>query len=443
MRLREANNWIKKHNERIQSTGTLRSKAHTQEKRREQTEKQIQNKTEDNENAKYKQKKLKIQKGFVCRTWATKFLSNDAQKSEDDEFIPFYVRKYVDRSKSAWSSQEKQTTSVAEESMLAAEVILTQKDQHNKLTTNASEELSEIEVQLKEKLSYDKFNNKRNSEKHKRTGKDNAQSLTNVPHELICSCGQTIPNDKDKRIPRGFQGTTPLRSDKARNSKVRFSVALPIKQFPPINPLEELKKANFPPKKKRGVSLNRRPHTVDTALLSKGVILVNGHSNLPNFTSANKAFNRQYGGQTFTTSSLENLHKENQICSQVKNEPCKRFDEFVELLPWGSSKTLNRNWTPQCALNDEQDGRHRSLSDPRRVPKTPDENRNNNRNSAECLTGNRRRIRTPIHSLNSEDDDSNTDSNDTGMGSELEYSVDGLAKLDVYLQPRNASFHDD
>lgn len=97
MRLREANNWIRKHNERIQSTGTLRSKTHSHELYRQQEAKQIHNKPNDNGNTKYKQEKKKIHKGFVCRTWTSNFLSSDAQKSEDDEFTPFYVRRYVDK----------------------------------------------------------------------------------------------------------------------------------------------------------------------------------------------------------------------------------------------------------------------------------------------------------------------------------------------------------
>ena len=64
------------------------------------------------------------------------------------------------------------------------------------------------------------------------------------------------------------------------------------------------------------------------------------------------------------------------------------------------------------------------------------------RNSADSLKGQRRCVRTPLHSFNSEDDVPKTESNETGLGSEIEYSVDGLAKLDVYLQPRDVCFND-
>ena len=113
-------------------------------------------------------------------------------------------------------------------------------------------------------------------------------------------------------------------------------------------------------------------------------------------------------------------------------------------MPWGFSKTAKESGKSQCVLDKEPNdrekrGRHRSLSDLQRVPKSLDENSNNlYQNSTDCLKGQRRCVRTPLHSLNSEDDDSKPDSNETGLvGSEIEYSVDGLAKLDVYLQPRD------
>lgn len=453
MRLREANNWITKHNERIQSTGTLRTKTQFQEKQSQQPVKEIPKQTKDNENAKPKQRRTKnnIHKGFVCRTWATNFLPKDAQKNEDDEFIPFFVRKYVDKSNSNLPDTEKESALLAEENRKTSELTSTQTESEDALSQKA-EEL--IEVQLKEKPYFHELNNRRKGRRTK-SSTDNDKNLTSVPHAFICSCGQTITHDKEVRNSR----TSHLRHERSRNSNVRFSVALPIKQFPPINPLEEMKKPNFPARKKRGVLPTRRPHTVDTALLSKGAILVNGHHNLPNFTNAREPFNRLCSGQRVTTSSLGNLSKETKIFSRAKSyeQDCdagdKSFDEVIELLSWGAGSTLERNATPPSVLHEEQNrrgrcGRYRSLSDPRGTAHAAkpsqnslDENQNKlYRGSMECFTGNRRRIRTPLHSLNSEDGDSNTDSNDTGLGSEIEYSFDGLAKLDVYLQPRSTSF---
>ena len=195
-----------------------------------------------------------------------------------------------------------------------------------------------------------------------------------------------------------------------------------------------MKKPNFSARKRREVLPTRRPHTVDTALLSKGTILVNGHQNLSNFRIASQAaFDRQYCGQKVIASSLENLSKEGQIFSRVKSEQnsgngSKRFEE-------------EHNSGVRC-------GGHRSLSEPMQLraaakPSSKDLGENGHSlygGTVECFTANRRRvIRTPPHSLNSEDNDSNTDSNDTGLGSEIEYSFNGLAKLDVYLQPRNTS----
>lgn len=114
MRLREANNWITKHNERIRSTGTLRTSAqHRQEKPISKQEgKETPKQTKVKEIAKLKQRKskTKLHKGFVCRTWATNYLSKDDQKNEDDDFIPFFVQKYVDKTKSNFPDSKKKTS---------------------------------------------------------------------------------------------------------------------------------------------------------------------------------------------------------------------------------------------------------------------------------------------------------------------------------------------
>lgn len=430
MRLREANNWIRKHNERIQSTGTLRSKTHSHELHRQQEAKQIHNKPNNDGNTKYKQEKKKIHKGFVCRTWASNFLSSDAQKSEDDDFTPFYVRRYVDKSKSAPPGKVRRNTPLVQKHRTSSEVLLTQREAHDLSSEKSSQVFSEIEVQLKGKLFHDESYNRRNNEKPN----------SNISHALMCSCGQITHHDNDKRVPGGgFQAPRPVEVERTQNSKLKFSIVLPIKQFPPINPLEELKKPNFPARKKLGVSLNRRPHTVDTALLSRGVILVNGHHNLPNFIGSDKAFNRQRDGQITSKSSFENLSREKQLFSSGRQKhehgQSERFDESIGL-------------SHQCVLNKdpnnrEKCGRRCSTGDPRRAPRSLDENGNNlYRNSADSLKGQRRCVRTPLHSLNSEDDVPKTESNETGLGSEIEYSVDGLAKLDVYLQPRDVCFND-
>ncbi|XP_078379482.1 uncharacterized protein LOC144662529 [Oculina patagonica] len=443
MRLREANNWITKHNERIKSTGTLRTKAQSQEKQH-QAVKDAPKLTKDKDGAKPKQRKskTKVHKGFVCRTWATNFLPMDVQKNEDDEFIPFFVRKYVDKSKSNFPDKGKQTsTPLEEENRKDSDITSTQTKPENTLSQNAAKELNKVEVHL-EKPHLDEFNNRRKGGRIK-TSSDNLQNLPRVPYEFICSCGQAITHqNKETNKSSTFSGTKHLRRQTSKNSKVRFSVALPIKQFPPINPLEEMKKTNFPARKKREILPTRRPHTVDTALLSKGIILVNGHHNLPPFTNA-------CDGRRPTTSSLETPNKYRQISSRVTSEQdydtgSKRFDDqVIESLSRNAGTTSS---SPQCILNEEQNGcerrgRHRSLSEPRSISLS----RNQNtlcRHSAGCFTENRRRVRTPPHSLNSEDGDSNTDSNDTGLGSEIEYLFDGLAKLDVYLQPRSTSLHE-
>ena len=425
MRLREANNWITKHNERIRSTGTLRTSAqHRQGKQiSQQEENEIPKQTKDKDTAKLKQRKskTKLHKGFVCRTWATNYLSEDAQENEDDEFIPFFVRKYVDKSKSNFTDTEINiTTSFAEKNRNNSATSSNQIESGDTLSENITKELKTKEFQLQENPYFDELNNR---ERRIKTSTGKPQNSSSDSYEFICSCGQAITRNKETSNSSKSSGTKYLRNERSRNSKVKFSVAaLPIKQFPPINPLEEMKKPNFSARKKRDVLPTRRPHTVDTALLSKGIILVNGHHNLPNFRSTSQlALNRQYCGQRVIASSIENLNKEGQIFSRGKSE---------------------QNSQGRC-------GRHRSLSEPQGTAKPLSKNLGENgnksklyRDSVECFAGNRRCVRSPSHSLNSEDNDSNTDSNDTGLGSEIEYSFDGMAKLDVYLQPRSTNLHD-
>lgn len=288
------------------------------------------------------------------------------------------------------------------------------------------------EYQLKEKHYFDVLDN-RGKGRSIKTSTRQLQNSSRDSYEFMCSCGKAITHNK-AMSNSSKSATNYLRNERLRDSKVRFSVALPIKQFPPINPLQEMKKQNFLARRKQEVLLTRtRPHTVDTARLSRGIILVNGHHNLPNFRNAiQPAFDSQYCGQRGTQSSLENLNKEAQIfAARGKSEQnlrtgCNRLDEERK--------------------SEGRFGRHRSLSEPRATvkPSSKDLGQNGHslyRDSVECFTGNRRRVKTP-YSLNSEDNDSNTDSNDTGLGSEIEYCFDGLAKLDVYLQPRSTSFHD-
>lgn len=442
MRLREANSWITKHNERIKSTGTLRTKTQFQEKQREQQHavKGAHSLQKDNEHSKQNQRKskTKIYKGFVCKSWATSFLPKDAQKNEDEEFTPFFVRKYVDKSRSTSADHDEHSSTRLEERN-GKNLDMTTKEPETSLSQNTVDGLKRVEVNLKEIPCLDEVNNGRKGRGIK-TSTDNLQNLPSVPYKFICSCGQPVTHDKKVIKASPFSGTKHFRRERSQNSKVRFAVALPIKQFPPINPLQEMKKPNFPARKKSELLPSHRPHTVDTATLSKGVMLVNGHYNLPHFTNA-------CSSQRPNTTSLENLNKEREGASRVNfKQDCdtrsKRFDEVIE----SCSGKINKSTTPQCVLNEVRNsregcGRHRSLSNPRSLKLSKYRN-NLCRHSVECFSENRRRVRTPPHSLNSEDGDSNTDSNDTGLGSEIEYSFDGLAKLDVYLQPRSANLHE-
>lgn len=464
IRLREANSWITKHNDRIRSTGTLRTRAQFHEKQKQEAVKELPKQANDKGKGKSKQRrnKSKIHKGFVCRTWATNFLLNDAGEKEDDEFVPFFVRKYVDNAKSSSTDSKKDTSTASPEEgteQKITQLASNQADPEEPFEqTNTTENMSKLEIKPKGKPYFDENNNEKITDRLIKNRTGNSHSLQNISHDFICCCGEKLHHDKEMRR---YQSTLPISKhlrqlQRSRSSKdTTTCVALPIKQFPPINPLEEIKKQSSPARRKRGVLPARRPHTVDTALLSKGVILVNGHHNLPNYVKASDCFNALCSERA-SKSSLENNDKRKQTFRRVEFEQdCSRrknFDEVIELLSLSMAAdrraegTRDRKGTPPSVVHEGQNiqgGRDcsRSLSDPRGNGKPARISFDCSENVVISGTGNGLPLRTPPHSLNSEDNDSNTDSNDTGLGSEIEYALDGSAKLDVYLQTRGASSH--
>ena len=458
MRLREANGWITKHNERIRSTGTLRTRVQFNEKQNREAVKELPEQTKDKDKTKPKQSKAKskLHKGFVCRTWATNFLPKDDIEDEEEEYSPFFVWKYVDNSKSSSAVTKKVPTKISEEKRKISQLTSTQKDSKEHIEPSTNESVHSIEIKLlKEKAWVDENNNEK-TERCIKITRDNFQSLQNISHGICCCCGEGLSHNKEMRRSQStLLSTKHFHQERSRTFKETDCVTLPIKQFPPINPLEGLKKRNIPASTRRGVLPPRRPHTVDTAILSKEAILVNGHHNLPNYIKTSGSLSKLYRerGSTF---SLENFNKEKNVYSRVQFEKnwdgSKHFDESINLLSSRTeadrrgSETLDKSAKPRCTLHEERNnqgmrGRYRSISDPRGNAKPWRIIFDKNANVLCGNTRNRLLLRTPPYSLNSEDNDSNTDSNDTGLGSEIEYTFDGSAKLDIYLQPRGASCH--
>ena len=422
MRLREANSWITKHNERIRSTGTLGTSAQWNEKGKQEAEAK----------AKERKTKRKIHKGFVCRTWATKFLPKDASENEDDEFVPFFVQKYVDNSKSIGPGKKKTVVTLTEGKHKTSNHTCGKGDSDETTKQNDIENVTKLDINAKDKSYSVDEDNMEITDKHMENWAGSGLGLKSISRDSICCCGEKLKRGKEMKRCRS---TIPLNraSHQRSRSKEKNCVALPIKQFPPINPLEGTTKPKFLSERAVSVSPTRsRPHTVDSALLSKEALLVNGHRNLPNYVKASYSFNG------VMRLSPENLNREKQMFSRIAFErecvDSKKFDEAIKLMRKeagkGEEETSDKNETCKLALHEDKNvqvksARSRSLSDPRGSEKWS-----------------RRRIGTLLNSIHgNEDDESHTDSNNNSLGSEIEYTFDGSAKLAVYLHPRGDSCH--
>ena len=286
MRLREANTWITKHSERLRSTGRLRTRAHFSVKHGVQDVNELSKKARCNDKEMIKQRKAggTLHKGFVCRTWAANFLENNATEVEDDEFTPFFVRKYVDNSKSVSAVVKSVMTRKFMEKKETLQLESLKRDSKELPESNSNESARKLEITLEEKTFEDKNNNNKIEDCTKASPGD-FKSLQNISGRFVCGCGGTLAHDME--IKRRAKSTLPTRKylDHVRSSSFREThcVALPIKQFPPINPLEDMRKPNSQARIKRGILPARRPHTVDTAMVLKQTIVVNGHCNLPNY----------------------------------------------------------------------------------------------------------------------------------------------------------------
>ena len=452
MRLREANSWITKHNERIRSTGTLRTSAQWNDRGKQEAVEEIPKQAKEEAKPKQRKTKSKIHKGFVCRTWATNFLPKDAGENEDDEFVPFFVRKYVDNSKSTGPEKKRAVVTLTGGKHKTSNYACGQADSDETAKQNTTENVTKLEIKTKDRRNSDDEENIEIKEQHMENWAGSGLGLKSIFHDSICCCGERLKRGKERK--RSQSTIPPNRASQQRaRIKEKTCVALPIKQFPPINPLEGTKKPKFLSGRTVGVSSTRnRPHTVDSAFLSKDAILVNGHRNLPNYIRASDSF------AGVLRLSSENLNKEKQMFSRVAFErDCmggKTFDEVIKLMSStqrreedkGVEETVDKNETAKSALHDlknvqVQSVRSRSLSDPRGNEKWSRCRIDENQNVLCRDIGNRPAVRTPLNSIHNEYDDSCTDSNNNGLGSEIEYTFDGSAKLAVYLHPRGASCH--
>ena len=298
---------------------------------------------------------------------------------------------------------------------------------------------------MKEK-TFDDENNNTKIEDCTKASPGDFKSLQNISGRFVCGCGGTLAHDTE--IKRRAKSTLPTRKHLDHPSSqtvLERPTVLPY-QSNSSQPLEDMRKPNSQARIKRGILPARRPHTVDTAMVLKEAIVVNGHCNLPNYNKKSDLPSREVYHERDSVSPSEQYSKDRKLHPGVKFDKnwlgSKHFDEGLKMLCPRSeegrrvNETLVKSATFQCAVHDsnkhiqERRGRCRSLSVP---PGNNKQSRMTVKENQNFLYGNRLPLKTPPHSPNGEDNDSGTDSNDTGLGSEIECAFDGSAKLDIYL----------
>lgn len=442
-KLQDANIWVHKYNAKYQCIGSLRTKVQLLNQEKETTRNSPK---QTKEIAKPDKEKIpsKIQKGLACRTWAVSFPSKNARKkTKSEEFASVFGRQYTENTKSVLNSEWNAVDAkkkMAQTNQASPKTISSEGAREQ--TTPAR--IMRLEIDLREKSSDDE-NNSTGEQKIK----TKTESFQSVPSSSVCDvkqcfCGEKIT--RDNKVKRSYSTSF----DRPHSHRSRSAVALPIKQFPPINPLEVLKKSSVSLNPTRGVLPIRRPRTVDTARLSRELIIINGHFNLPNYATESHLRNGCYV-QRGLRRSCENISQRKEFYTRWLD--FKR-DNFVS----GNFDNLSlidreaphytRNFEKEKQKTEEENTRkaatQKSASNIRGNKKWTRDKRNESEHILRIRNtlGNRgSQSRTLPHSTKSDQNQSDSDSNDTGLGSEIEYTVDGSTKLDVYLQPRRSSCH--
>lgn len=387
----------------------------------------------------------KIQKGLACRTWAASFPSKNAsKKTKSEEFASVFGRQYTENTKSVLNS---------EWNAVDAKKKMTQTKQASPQTISSEgareqttpARIMRLEIDLREKSPCDETNSTGEQKIKTKT----ESSFQSVPSNSFCDVKQCLCGEKitrDNKVKRSYSTSF----DRPHSHRSRSAVALPIKQFPPINPLEALKKSSVSLNPTRGVLPIRRPRTVDTAGLSRELIIINGHFNLPNYATESHLRNGCYV-QRGLRRSCENISQRKEFDTPWVDFKRDNFVsgnfEYLSLID-REAPHYARNFEKQKQKPEEKNTRkaatQKSVSNIRENKKWTRDKRNESEHILRIgnILGNRRLQSTTLpHSTKSDQNQSDSDSNDTGLGSEIEYAVDGSTKLDVYLQPRCSSCH--
>ena len=420
MRIRESSSWITKHNDQISSTGSLRvggssSKALQGEKSRQP----------------------RICKGFACRSWASEFLSDEYLDNEG-ECTPFTVRRYVDRSRNSSSRSTRagrlQGTCKSPKNSERAKCFkegseVKSDNEHTTKEYDPSETTPLSGADIKEQLE------ERDREQSSMSCIETLSPQTSdiAATKFVCSCKADSYNvelfrDRIACCLGESRSAKTIRS--SRRSKT-LGAALPVKQFPPIDPLQEVKKMAA---QKRQIP-RERPRTVDTAFMAREMGRTPGRSDSCSREEKDHPSNSTLSmiiGQRISCcppSSQKEHQEREKLRPLVPRGAASHLemadDEVLQLLAYDVEK-----WS----ANDSDTSSVKSISRYRMntalnvLPAGLNfRSRHRNPNT----------LKTPPQSPSSKDwHDSMSESSDTGLGSEFELSPDGSTRLDVFLKPR-------
>ena len=241
MRLRQSSHWINTHNERFKNVGSLK----INEESSVSTKMVKVSPSEAGKSNLYYVRK-KIRKGFVCRSWSADFLPNENKSTDEVENSnPLMVSRFVDRLR----KHEEASTDVKDRGLRKTGKKTRELEcENNNNVENFERDRKICDCQRTDKsLIINKsvaieavcnsVNSKENSETkpntvHETHSEPKPPSKSALKHMLHCSGTEVT-------MTRGVVlSLRTYRPKGLRKNGVRFHSAVPIKNFPPINPLD-------------------------------------------------------------------------------------------------------------------------------------------------------------------------------------------------------------
>ncbi|XP_048583724.1 uncharacterized protein LOC116601453 isoform X2 [Nematostella vectensis] len=447
IKTRMASEWVTKHNQRIQLTGSLKSlhSATTDESTKDLgfSKNGLANNSPHTGS--------KITKGFVCRNWANDFLPEQYKLKDEEEFVPFMVRKYVDRTKYNVNNNKPQVVHASREV-----------EQDNKPTVPAplqtEEAVSEIFVSISDNTHRQPVSSenqscsicKKDEDKNAVTHRQPGQSGTNKSRRFdtksesrgfsrdhlcseACRCNQYHRHTGQSRSQSST--STGLLQPKSR-------IALPFKQFPPIEPLRQSSNT--------GIPTGQRPQTVASGFIANRAHLTSrrAHSSraksvtYANFSSTEARRAKTTSSQDIRTEQIQAsryhaltgaitraMRSDDAEYIKALRTPHNEQQPIMTLLPDGK-QVLRRTFSEhsrlmsllRCSGVKMESKGFEKISSIETLLYTPAQ-------SYATLIQN-------SHQSVAVEAGGDTDSEVMGLGSDIAYSSEGSTKLEIYLNAR-------